>query len=77
MLRIADALVIMVTPPGSLDLFLRTWACLNESRGGHKDDQRAGASLLGGQAERAELGHPGEEKGDSEHRGDIRTPSST
>lgn len=61
MLRIADPLVIMVTVPGSLDLFLRmTWPCLNESRGGHEEDQRAGAPLLGGQTERVELFQPGE-----------------
>lgn len=78
MLRIADPLVMMVTPPGSLDLFLRrTRDCLHESRGGHKDDQRTGAHLLGGQAERAELVQPGGEKGELEYQGDIRTPSST
>lgn len=64
MLRIAGSLVIVVTPPGSLDLFLqRTWAYLSESREGYKEDQRAGAPLLGRWAERTELVQPGEEKG--------------
>lgn len=67
MLRIAGSLVIVVTPPGSLDLFLRrTWAYLSESREGYKEDQmwiRCGAPLLGRWAERTELVQPGEEKG--------------
>ncbi|CAM9857477.1 unnamed protein product, partial [Bubo scandiacus] len=40
----------------------RTWTCWSESRGGHKDDQGAGAPLLRGQAERVGAVQPGEEK---------------
>ncbi|GAB0187919.1 mitochondrial enolase superfamily member 1 [Grus japonensis] len=40
----------------------RTWTCWSESRGGHGDDPRAGASLLWRQAERVGVVQPGEEK---------------
>ncbi|GAB0199164.1 hypothetical protein GRJ2_002381800 [Grus japonensis] len=40
----------------------RTWSCWSESRGGHEDDQRAGAPLLWRQAERVGIVQPGEEK---------------
>ncbi|GAB0175444.1 hypothetical protein GRJ2_000009600 [Grus japonensis] len=40
----------------------RTWSCWSESRGGHRDDARAGAPLLWRQAERVGVVQPGEEK---------------
>jgi len=40
----------------------KTWTCWSRSRGGHKDDLRAGTPLLGGKAERAGVVQPGEEK---------------
>ncbi|GAB0187938.1 mitochondrial enolase superfamily member 1 [Grus japonensis] len=40
----------------------RTWSCWSKSRGGHKDDPRAGAPLLWRQAERVGGVQPGEEK---------------
>jgi len=40
----------------------QTWSCWNGSRGGHKNDQRTGAPLLGGKAERVGVVQPGEEK---------------
>ncbi|GAB0192667.1 hypothetical protein GRJ2_001732000 [Grus japonensis] len=40
----------------------RTQSCWSESRGGHGDDQRAGALLLWRQAERVRVVQPGEEK---------------
>lgn len=55
----------------------RDLTSLKESRGGHKNDQRAGAPPLGGQAERAELVQRGEKKGNLEYQGDVCTPSST
>ena len=39
-----------------------TWSCWSGSRGGHKNDARAGAPLLGGKAERVGTVQPGEEK---------------
>jgi len=36
--------------------------CWSGARGGHKDDLRAGAPLLRGQAEGVGAVHPGEEK---------------
>ena len=38
----------------------QTWSCWSGSRGGHKDDPRAGASLLWGKAERVGAVQPGE-----------------
>lgn len=32
----------------------KTWSCSSGSRGGHKDDERAGTALVWGQAERVE-----------------------
>jgi len=40
----------------------QTWSCWSGARGGHKDNPRAGAPLLGGKAERVGAVHPGEEK---------------
>ena len=40
----------------------KEWSCWNGSRGGHKDDQRAGAALLLRKAEAAGLVQPGEER---------------
>ncbi|GAB0175459.1 cAMP-dependent protein kinase inhibitor alpha [Grus japonensis] len=40
----------------------RTWSCWSESRGGHRDDPRAGAPLLWRQAERVGIVQPGEEE---------------
>ncbi|GAB0195777.1 mitochondrial enolase superfamily member 1 [Grus japonensis] len=45
----------------------RTWSCWRESRGGHRDDLRAGAPLLWRpQAERVGVVQPGEEKAPEE-----------
>jgi len=40
----------------------KAWTCWTGSRGGHKNDQRAGTPLLGGKAERVGVVQPGEEK---------------
>ncbi|GAB0185446.1 cAMP-dependent protein kinase inhibitor alpha [Grus japonensis] len=40
----------------------QTWSCWSESRGGHEDDQRAGAPLLWRQAERVGVVQPEEKK---------------
>ena len=39
----------------------KTWTCWSGDRGGHKSDQRAGAPLLWGNAERDGVVQPGEE----------------
>jgi len=40
----------------------KTWTCRSGSRGGHKNDLRAGAPLLWRKAERVGAVQPGEEK---------------
>ena len=50
----------------------KTWSCWNGSRGGHKDDPRAGAPLLWGKAERVGLVQPGEGCGET-----LEQPAST
>jgi len=40
----------------------QTWTCWSRARGDHKDDPRAGAPLLQGQAKRVGGVQPGEEK---------------
>ena len=40
----------------------QTWTCLSGTTGGHKNDQRAGTSFLGGKAERVRAIQVGEEK---------------
>ena len=50
------------TSSGSLSTG-ETWTCWSRSRGGCKNDQRAGTPLLGGKAERVGAAQPGEDCG--------------
>ena len=51
---------------------VRTWACWSESRGGHGDDQGAGAPLLG-----VKVVQPGEEKAPGRPYSGLPVPKGT
>ncbi|XP_053934696.1 uncharacterized protein LOC104067255 isoform X3 [Cuculus canorus] len=52
----------------------RRWSCWKRSRGGYKDDGRAGAPPIQGQAERVGVVQPGEEKALGRPYSDLPVP---